>query len=67
MQNVISKLVKQREVAQNELKLITTAIEGLQNVCEHKSPLHQDTMVYQGSGHKDDLYKCSICGKQEYR
>jgi hypothetical protein len=65
MQNVISKLVKQKEGLQNELKLVSTAIESLQKVCPHQDGDGFSTMDSEGHGSHKEYFKCTICGKRD--
>ena len=60
MKNKFKELLEKQKSAQKTANNYKKAIEALQEVCEHD-------WSHQGHGHNDDLYLCSICGKEERR
>ena len=56
----ISDLRTKLQFHEAEARKYRTAIEGLQQVCEHN-------WVYTGHGHNFSCYACTICGLEEER
>ena len=59
MKSTLKELKNKLHSAKEVVAKYTAAIEALQEVCEHD-------YHYQGHGHNDSLYVCSICGKEEW-
>ena len=60
MKNNIKELREKQRSAEKTAAKYKDAILVLQEVCEH-------SWDHQGHSHNDDLYLCSICGKEEWR
>ena len=50
-----------------ELQYAISCLERAQKELKEKEPLHIHTFEYVGHNHNDDVYKCTLCGKLEYR
>lgn len=60
MKNIIKDLLDKQKAAEKLVKKYSEAIAGLQEVCDHN-------WHYEGHGHNDSLYICSVCKKEEWR
>ena len=60
MKNTLKELKQKLKAAEIVTKKYKEAILALQEVCEHE-------FSYQGHGHNDSLYICTICNKEEWR
>jgi hypothetical protein len=56
----ISQLRSKAMFHQNEVEKFRSAITALQSICEHD-------WKYDGHGHNDDCYVCTVCGLTEWR
>lgn len=50
-----------------ELQDAISCLERAKKELKEKEPLHIHTFEYAGHNHNDDVYKCTLCGKLEYR
>lgn len=50
-----------------ELQDAISCLERAKKELKEKEPLHIHTFEYIGHNHNDDVYKCTLCGKLEYR
>lgn len=42
-------------------------VKFFQENCPHIDKNNNSTFEYKGHNHNDDVYKCTLCGKLEYR
>ena len=42
-------------------------LESIINICPHADKDGNSAFEYIGHNHNDDVYKCTLCGKLEYR
>ena len=60
MDATIKEILKKKRTAQAIVKSCSTAIEALQELCDH-------SWDNKGHSHNDSIYQCSKCGKEEWR
>ena len=58
--DLIKEMQEKHKSALKDAANYMDVILAIQKVCKHD-------WDYQGHGHNDELYLCSICGKEEWR
>jgi hypothetical protein len=59
IEGAIRKLLAKEDSLSKDLNDVQKSIEALRKVCEH-------AWNYDGHGHNDDHYTCSICGDTKW-
>ena len=66
MKQTIIDLKEKQESLKNELEKIETAIESLQDVCNHTHKTGKTAYECEGHDSHKDYYVCTICGNENW-